>query len=147
MENQNQIKVKSLAWIENEGMLFVVKYFDTYKKEDFYRPIGGTVEFGESTLQTLQREVMEELNTQIAVTGDPLILENLFVCDGIPGHEIVYLYPSRFCDVSFYERKVYRLMEANGKLWDAMWISIPDCLVRKYRLVPETFLNRYKAHN
>jgi 8-oxo-dGTP pyrophosphatase MutT (NUDIX family) len=144
MEDQKRIKVKSLAWLENEGMLFVVKIFDTFKNEDFYRPIGGTVEFGESALQALQREVAEEMNTRVSVIAAPLILENLFVCDGNPGHEIVYLYPCRFCEANFYERKTYRRLEANGRIMDALWVSIAEFLSGKYRLVPEAFMDLIK---
>lgn len=109
MINQPRIRVKSLAWIEDQGMLFVVKMTDKVKMDDYYRPVGGSVEFGELTLDTVRREVQEELNTQIEVTNEPLILENIFTCDGEPGHEIDYFYPCNFVDKKFYERKTYHL--------------------------------------
>jgi hypothetical protein len=81
------------------------------------------------------------------VTGEPKILENIFVCDGEPGHEIVYLFPCRFMDQSYYERKIIKLVEANGSHWDALWVKIEDCLNGTIRLVPETLLEWYKTHS
>jgi 8-oxo-dGTP pyrophosphatase MutT (NUDIX family) len=144
MKKQLRIRVKSLAWIEDQGMLFVVKMTDKIKKDDFYRSIGGSVEFGELAIDTVCREVHEELDTTVEITGDPLILENIFTCDGDPGHEIDYFYPCRFVDESFYERKIFILSEADGSHWDAMWVKLEDCLKGTIRLVPETLLAWYK---
>ncbi len=144
MENQTIIRVKALAWIEDGEELFVMKMFDTVDKEDFYRPIGGRVEFGELTAQTVQREALEELNTEVEITGEPQISENIFVCDGEKGHEIMYLYPCRFKDPRFYERKVFPLTEANGGVYDALWIPIRDCVNGTLCLVPDSLLDWYK---
>lgn len=134
------IKVKSLAWIENEDMTFVVKMPNSVKGDDYYRPIGGSVEYGETSLNAVKREVMEELHTRIEVTGEPLILENLFTCEGKFGHEIDYIYPSIFIDSQFYEDRPYELVEADGCVFQAMWISRENCLSGKLRLVPEVLL-------
>lgn len=147
METFPHIKVKALAWIEDQDNLFVVKMTDKAKKDDYYRPIGGTVEFGELTRETLIREVHEELNTEVQITGQPLILENLYTCDGESGHEIVYLYPCRFIDQSFYERKILPLTEVDGTQWQALWVNLADFLDRTYRLVPETLYEFYAAQN
>lgn len=144
MKKQLRIRVKSLAWIEDQGMLFVVKMTDKFKKDDYYRSIGGSVEFGELAIDTVCREVHEELNTTVEITGDPLILENIFTCEGDPGHEIDYFYPCRFVDESYYERKTFTLTEADGSQWDAVWVKLEDCLKGTIRLVPETLLAWYK---
>lgn len=145
MEKQNIIRVKSLAWIEDQGWLFVVKMFDKVDKEDFYRPIGGRVEFGELTVETVKRETLEELNTAVEVIGDPQISENLFVCDGVKGHEIMYLYPCRFTDTRYYERRIYPLTEADGSLYDALWIPIKKFVDGTFCLVPESLLEWYQT--
>lgn len=145
MEIQSRIRVKSLAWIEDGDFLFVVKMADKVKGDFYYRPVGGTVEFGELALATVQREVLEELNTEIEVNGEPLILENIFTCDGETGHEIDYFFPCRFSDQSFYKRNTFDLTEADGSHWQAMWVKIVDCLDGTIRLVPEALLEWYKT--
>lgn len=145
MEKQLRIRVKSLAWIEDQGKLFVVKMFDKFKKDYYYRPIGGSVEFGELALYAVKREVSEELNTTIEITGSPMVHENIFTCDGEPGHEIVYFFPCRFEDNRFYEQKIFNLIEADGSNWDALWVKLTDCFSGTIRLVPESLLEWYKT--
>lgn len=139
------IRLKTLAWIENKGALFVVRNLDKVKGNHYYRPIGGSVNFGERALDALMREVQEELGTSITITGEPLIVENIFTCDGKPGHEIDYLYPSRFDNPAFYERRTFRLVEETGEAFDATWIEISDCLNGHFRLVPEGLLELYRS--
>jgi len=57
------IKVKALCLFENDGYIFVFEAYDGEKKDYFYRPVGGTNEFQEYTIDTLKREINEELNT------------------------------------------------------------------------------------
>jgi 8-oxo-dGTP pyrophosphatase MutT (NUDIX family) len=146
MENLfRYIKVKALAWIENEGKIFVVRMSDSVKGDQFYRSIGGSVEYGETAREAVKREAMEELNAEIEVSGEPLVLENLFIHEGKNGHEINFVFTCRFLDRRFYEDKVYNLIEANGEEFDAMWVPMEDCLSGKLRLVPEQLHEWYKA--
>jgi ADP-ribose pyrophosphatase YjhB (NUDIX family) len=145
MMRQNRIRVKALAWIEDKGFLFVVKMHDNVKGDYYYRPVGGSVEFGEHAHEAVAREVREELNTEIALIAAPFVVENLFTCDGEQGHEIDFLFPARFTDITFYGHKTYELVEANGDKADALWIPIRDCINGTLRLVPEE-LNQWYAH-
>lgn len=143
MKESSRIRLKSLAWIEDDHSLFVVRNHDVVKGDDYYRPIGGSVNFGERTADALVREVGEELGTRISITGNPMIVENIFVCDGVPGHEIDYIYPARFEDPGFYTRKIYPLREDTGTTFEAMWVEIEACLQGLIRLVPEELLEWY----
>ncbi len=145
MMKQARIRVKALAWIEDKGFLFVVKMHDSVKGDEYYRPVGGSVEFGEHAHEAVVREVQEELNTEIALLAAPFVVENLFTCDGEQGHEIDFLFPARFTDITFCEHKTFELVEANGDKADALWISIRDCINGSLRLVPEE-LNHWYAH-
>lgn len=143
MNNQSRIRVKALAWIEDKGMLFVVKMHDALKGDDYYRPVGGSVEFGERSVDAVLREVREELSTEIQPVAPPFVIENHFTLEGKEGHEIVFLFPSRFLDLSFYEHKIYPLMEINGDGWDSLWIPINECVSGTLRLVPEELCTWY----
>ena len=147
MNTQHRIRVKVLAWLQKDDCLFVVKLHDKVKGDDYYRSIGGNVEFGETTRQALLREVKEELGTGLRVTGEPLISENLFICDGQQGHEIVYLYPSQFIDESFSQHVHHPLVEADGTLYEATWIELERFLNGELRLVPDSRLEWYREHN
>ena len=71
--------------------------------EQFHRPLGGHVEFGEPALDTAHREFREEIGQ--ALTGVRLagVLENIFVWGGATKHEIVFVVAAGFADESAYE--------------------------------------------
>ncbi len=147
MEKQARIRVKSLAWIEDQGELFVVRMHDKVKGDDYYRPIGGSVEFGESSEEAVLREAWEELHTRLEIIGAPVVVENRFDCDGEQGHEIDFLVPCRFTDQEFNLRQEHDLIEASGERFKAYWIPIKDCLNGSLRLVPEALLNWYQRNS
>ena len=69
----------------------------------FHRPLGGHVEFGEHALDTVHRELHEEIGqglTEVCLLG---VLENIFPWRGGTGHEIVFLYAAAFSDPAAYE--------------------------------------------
>ena len=143
-KGKDLINVKALCLFENNGYMFVFEAYDCAKKDYFYRPIGGTTELQEYTIDTLKREIKEKLNTEIKNIKLKKVVENIFVCDGFPGHEIDFIYQADFCDTSFYEHKEYELIESDNERLKAFWISIKECIEGKYRLVPEVLIEYYK---
>jgi ADP-ribose pyrophosphatase YjhB (NUDIX family) len=61
----------------------------------FHRLIGGSVELGERHVDTIRREVDEELGATIRDLAFLTAAENIFTIDGVLGHEIVFLYSGR----------------------------------------------------
>ena len=55
------------------------------------RPLGGTVEFGETWQDALIREFQEEIGVGIELIGDPIVLENIYTHHGALGHEILFI--------------------------------------------------------
>jgi 8-oxo-dGTP pyrophosphatase MutT (NUDIX family) len=136
------IKVKSICIFENDNKILVSKSFDSVQKDYYYRPIGGTTEFGEYTKETLVREIQEELNAQIKNITLEQVIENIFTCDGLKGHEIVFLYKADFIDKFFYELKEYEIIEGE-EIIKAYWININDFVNKEYRLVPHMLIEYY----
>lgn len=64
------------------------------------------------------------------------VLENQFVCDGEPGHEIVFVYDGCFSDESVYRRDSLSLTESDGKVLPVCWRRL-DWFDDYHRLVPE----------
>jgi ADP-ribose pyrophosphatase YjhB (NUDIX family) len=71
--------------------------------ELFQRPLGGHVEFGEYSEDTVYRELVEEIGQRL--TGVDLlgVLENLFEWAGELQHEIVFVYEASFADAAAYD--------------------------------------------
>jgi nicotinamide-nucleotide amidase len=58
----------------------------------FHRLLGGHVEFGELAVDAVVREVGEELGVDFLEPRLLGVLESIFVAEGRPGHEVVFVY-------------------------------------------------------
>jgi ADP-ribose pyrophosphatase YjhB (NUDIX family) len=85
--------------------ILVGEAFDRTKNETFYGPPGGGVEFGERAADTVKREMMEELNAGISGVRQIGVLENIFVYEGEPGHELTFVFEAVLDSTEFYERE------------------------------------------
>lgn len=72
----------------------------------YYSPIGGTIEFGEKSDETLAREFKEKLGVEIVVNHYISCLENIFKIDQNVGHEITQIYAVNFKNENLYEKEV-----------------------------------------
>lgn len=122
----NPIKVKALGLHWRGHRLLASEIRESDGRLKGVRPLGGTVEVGETTAQTLHREFREELDTDITITGDPIVLENIFHHLGMPGHEIVFLYPITFPDGAFADRDALHFQEDNSEHCIARWFDLND---------------------
>ena len=130
----------ALCVIRRHGNLLVFEGYDTVKKDHFYRPLGGTIEFGERSSVTAAREMAEELNAEIRNVRWLGVLENIFTVHGQPGHEIVMLYEADFVDEGMYRRRPIWGQEDDGSPIKAVWKPLDDFKAGRGRLVPEGLL-------
>lgn len=86
----------------------------------FYRPLGGRIEFGELGADAVRREFLEELRAEVTVTRYLGTLENVFVFEGRPGHELVRVYELEPTDRAFRSRDVHEGVEGTRQL-RAVW--------------------------
>lgn len=131
----------ALAIIRNGDRILVFEGYDPSKRERFFRPLGGGIEFGEYGRDTLLREIHEELGADI---GEPRFLgalENIFTYDGRPGHEIVLVYETAFTDPSWYERESLEGREADGSAFRAYWKPLAEFERGPYPLYPAGLLD------
>ncbi|KQR39052.1 NUDIX hydrolase [Microbacterium sp. Leaf159] len=75
-----------------DGHLLALEGHDRSRGLDFLRAIGGGIEFGETAVEALRREFMEELGVELE-GAEPLgVFENIFTYEGEPGHEIAHVF-------------------------------------------------------
>jgi 8-oxo-dGTP pyrophosphatase MutT (NUDIX family) len=120
---KNRIRVIALGLIQQNHRVFVSQGFDPTKQQTFYRALGGGVEFGETSLDALKREFWEEIQADLANIHYLGCIENVFVYDGKPGHEIIQLYRCDFADPAFYELQSMTFSEGDRSHL-ALWVDI-----------------------
>ncbi|MBM3127075.1 MAG: NUDIX domain-containing protein [Chloroflexi bacterium] len=120
-----KIRVIALAVFRRDDEILVNEWYDSVKRETFYRPPGGGVEFGERVIDTLRREMREELGAEIRDVRLLQVTENLFVRNGKLGHEIVWIHDAAFVDPAFYARDEF-LIDENGTRGRAVWKSLRE---------------------
>src|SRR6478609_4883390 len=96
------VKVIGLAWRGAELLVAEVEESDGRVKG--VRPLGGSIEFGETREQALKREFVEELRCEVEVTGPWRTFENIYQHEGSTGHEFIFAATIRLGDADLYRR-------------------------------------------
>ena len=88
----------------------------------YYRPLGGSIEFGEYGHQALARELREEIGAEIKNARYLGLRENLFRSpSGQRAHEIVLVYEAELADGTLYEKDEMLVVEDSGATFIAYW--------------------------
>lgn len=129
---------KTIGLLFKEDQLLLEEQEGKHSKGEgaFYRPLGGTIELGEKSVETLIREYKEEINAEIIVKDYVTCLENIFKIDNNVGHEIIQVYLVEFKDKSLYKRDIFEVVEGN-KLTHGKWIALSEILSGKKVLFPD----------
>jgi ADP-ribose pyrophosphatase YjhB (NUDIX family) len=102
--------------------ILVFEGFDPVKKQTFYRPLGGGIEFGERGEDAIRRELLEEIGASVTAVRYLATLENIFEYAGEPGHEIVLLYEVDLDEPPSAER--FQGVEETGECFDCVWMPL-----------------------
>jgi len=123
--------------------ILVAEGRDSRKNQVFYRPLGGTIEFGEHGEETVRRELKEEIGAKVVDVQYLGMLENIFVYEGRRGHEIVLVYDGTFVNKSLYEVEVIEGNELGHK-FNAVWKQLRDFSPDKPPVYPDGLLDLLK---
>ena len=141
----NKIRPLAICIFRKNDRILVAEGYDPVKNEHFYRPLGGGIEFGEYSEQTIRRELMEEIGAEVCELKYLGTLENVYVFNGTPGHEIIRIYDGVLKDAELYE-----LPEIIGREMDidvtfrAVWKPIDEFGAGKSILYPTGLLELLK---
>jgi 8-oxo-dGTP pyrophosphatase MutT (NUDIX family) len=126
MEKKKHIRPLALCVFRRGDKIFVAEgHDDTKVNKTFYRPIGGGIDFGERAIDTVKREVQEEIAAEVTNLVYLGTLENIFVYEGETGHEICLMFDGAFVDAfRNVDDYVVTGSEDNNTLYTAMWKSL-----------------------
>lgn len=140
MYKSGEIRVLALGLIRDGDRIFISEGYDPVKEQTFYRVMGGGVDFGETSLEALNREFQEEIQAELKNIRYLGCLENIFTFNGEPRHEIIQLYECDFVDQKFYQLESLVFSEGKRKK-KALWVDIKRFQTGELKLVPENFFD------
>jgi len=138
----NIIRVKAMCLLSDGERVLVGKGQDFVKKNYFYRVLGGSTEFGETSEEGVRREIREELGCDIENLELLDVIENIFEFEGQKGHEITFMFKGRVSDKSIEKKDAIHIQESDYE-YTAYWISINDVLEGKVILYPTADYKKY----
>jgi|SRR5215216_2089084 len=138
----NQIRPLAICVFRIKDRILVAEGYDPIKGETFYRPLGGGIEFGERSEETICRELMEEIGVELKQNTLKNLgtVENIFTFNGTPSHEIVLIYDGVLEDSGLYDQAVILGKEANGEEIRAVWKNLDEFGAGKFILYPDGLL-------
>jgi ADP-ribose pyrophosphatase YjhB (NUDIX family) len=136
------MKVKAMALFVAGGRLLATSHYDSVKQQPYFRLLGGHVEFGERSHETLAREMLEELGAEVEVQELLEVVQNHFTYEGRQRHEIVFIHRARFLDDAFIRRNELRNIEP-GSIEVAKWLPIAEVLHGRVPLFPAMDYERW----
>ncbi len=140
-----KVQAKALCLIQQASRLLVTEYYDNVKQKTFYRPLGGTIEFGETGSETVAREMLEEIHTRVNNIRYLGTLENIFIYNGQKGHQIMRVYSADLADQSLYDIPVIPAQEDADEPLKVVWMPIDDFRQNRAILYPDGILDLLPA--
>jgi len=137
---QAGVQAKVLGICINKGKLLAMDVLNDKGKVKGVRPLGGTIEPGETREVAITREFSEELNTEIVITGNWRVFENIYKHEGVLGHEYCFAVGVSLVDKSLYTKSAIVFSEDSGTEWRASWVDIKALKTRELELFPDGLL-------
>ncbi len=118
-------RLVALCLIRRGDEILVFEVPDEVKGVVGYRPLGGGVEWQESSRDAVRREIREELSLEISEPELIGTFENIFNFRGRPHHEIVFVYEAAPQDERIFEQDLIEYMDGPNPE-KAIWKSLDD---------------------
>jgi ADP-ribose pyrophosphatase YjhB (NUDIX family) len=129
----------SVGLLRRGGELLLMAVRDDSGALKGWRPLGGTIEFGERAATALARELREEIGETISEPRLLTVLENLYDHHGSPGHEIVFVFEAAFVDDQAYQRPSFAFVD-QGVRNDVEWVDLARLKSGREKLFPDGLL-------
>ena len=135
-----QVRAIALGVIRDGDRVLLLEGYDPSKRETFYRPLGGGIEFGERSQETVRRELREEIGVEVTDLEFLATIESVFTFDGLAGHEIALIYSTRLADPALCRQPVITGAEPDGTPITAVWKPLDDFRAGRDPLYPDGLL-------
>lgn len=131
------IRNKSIVSVVNNGEVLLSEGYDPVREFRFYRPVGGSVEFGEPTKVAAERELKEELGLSGQTLRFMNFHESMFQFLGKDEHEIMFHFICHITDEARANLPSH-VTESNGEKVNVSWYSKAELEKIRSGIVPPT---------
>ena len=121
----NKIRPVAISLIRRKDEILVYKIIDPIKEIEYYRLIGGCIEFNEFAEEAIKREFLEETSLELINIKHIQTFESIFEYNGREMHEIIFLFESCFLNDKSYKNELIKGIEGE-RSFEAMWINKND---------------------
>lgn len=135
-----KLNIRAAGIMIHNGKILVHRNINS----DHYALIGGRVEIGENSADTVKREISEELGKDIEITGYIATIENFFEMKGLKYHEIMFVHKIEFINEE--DRKIeHALKNIEGKDYlQYEWLDLNK--IDEYPLYPKAIKDILKQN-
>ncbi|MCW9131786.1 NUDIX hydrolase [Bacillus paramycoides] len=127
-------RAKAFGIVIRDNFLLVQEY--STAAETYYRPLGGSIELGEKSAETVIREFKEELHTEVEIIDYLGCLENIFHADDEIAHEIIQLYTIHLLNTSLHTTEILPIYDEQTSSY-AKWIPLTAFIQKEKVLYPD----------
>ncbi len=128
--HEGEVRGLSVVIIKRGNQVLVSPGHDDVQGTNFYRLPGGGIEFGETSLEAVKREIYEELGAELEHIRLLEVVENIFNYNGKAGHEISFVYVAEFVDKNLYQQESFKIIDSSEE-FEAIWVEINDDNINK----------------
>lgn len=136
---RQRIRVVAIGVPFRDGKLLACAVTEDDGTVKGWRPLGGGVEFGESTEHALVREFHEELEADIRIVRRIGVFENIYTHHGATGHEYIFAFEIEFTSHGQGNADAF-VLEDEGSRNNARWVPLADFQSGTETLLPEGLL-------
>jgi 8-oxo-dGTP pyrophosphatase MutT (NUDIX family) len=135
----DRIRCVAICAFRRSDRILVVEDYDSVKQQTFYRPLGGGIDFGETSAAAVIREIREEIGAEVVDLECIGTVENIFTYNGVARHELVQIYDGRLADEALYLAQSIPGVESDGEPMRVIWKSL-DSFSETTPLYPDGLL-------
>ena len=135
----DRIRCVAICAFRRGDRILVVEDYDSVKRQTFYRPLGGGIDFGEASAAAVVREIHEEIGAEVADLEYLGTVENIFTFNGVARHELIQIYDGHLVVEALYLAQSIPGVESDDEPMRVIWKSL-DSFSAKTPLYPDGLL-------
>lgn len=132
---KQSIRPTAKAIIRRNESILLIEEIDENPLNNYFRLPGGGIDFQELSRNAIEREIKEELDSNVTEHKLLTVLENPFEVKGIKAHEICFLYDLRVNE-ELYNKDLIEITE-DTITTKAFWVEKSKIKEKAFKLYPE----------